>query len=231
METDLEHARILVVDDDPDLRFVLLDQLAKEGVGAVEECDSITPVPEKVVSFQPDLILLDVQLPDGSGFDLCQRLRDQGFKRPILMLTGRSEEEHVITGLERGANDYISKPLRMGELLARIRSHLRQFKASDDARFVIKVLDFIPTNKMLHHQNTQQQVPLTEKETLILKNLLRAHPDAVAKEALLTEVWGFHPDLSTHTLETHIYRLRQKIRRITDEPIIETADNGYRLAD
>lgn len=225
----LSQARLLVVDDDDHLRAVLLDQLRREGVGFLAECDRAEQVFEKIASFRPDLILLDIQLPDGNGYDICVQLRQTGFTRPILMLTGQNEEAHIIEGLESGANDYIAKPMRMGELLARIRTHLRAFQASDDVRFDIVGLDFIPANRTLSQQDGGQKAVLTEKETMILKNLVRAWPEGIDKSDLLSEVWGYQSGLSTHTLETHIYRLRQKIARLTDLPVIRTTGSGYSL--
>ena len=230
MEQSLSQARILVVDDDDFLRSVLLDQLRREGVLYLEEADGAGKVAKLVEQFEPDLILLDVQMPDGNGFDVCSQLRMNGFDRPIIMLTGQTEEVDVIEGLEAGANDYIGKPMRIGELLARIRTQLRQFKASDAMRFTLGDLDFVPANKSVTYRLNGTRVGLTEKETLILKTLVRARPDGVSKEQLLTEVWGFQPDLTTHTLETHIYRLRQKLRRVEAAKLVETTKTGYQLS-
>ena len=230
MEQSLSQARILVVDDDDFLRSVLLDQLRREGVLYLEEADGAGKVAELVEQFEPDLILLDVQMPDGNGFDVCSQLRMNGFDRPIIMLTGQTEEGDVIEGLDAGANDYIGKPMRIGELLARIRTQLRQFKASDAMRFTLGDLDFVPANKSVTYRLNGTSVGLTEKETLILKTLVRARPDGVSKEQLLTEVWGFQPDLTTHTLETHIYRLRQKLRRVEADKLVETTKTGYQLS-
>jgi len=230
MEQSLSQARILVVDDDDFLRSVLLDQLRREGVLYLEEADGAGKVAELVEQFEPDLILLDVQMPDGNGFDVCSQLRMNGFDRPIIMLTGQTEEGDVIEGLDAGANDYIGKPMRIGELLARIRTQLRQFKASDAMRFTLGDLDFVPANKSVTYRLNGTRVGLTEKETLILKTLVRARPDGVSKEQLLTEVGGFQPDLTTHTLETHIYRLRQKLRRVEADKLVETTKTGYQLS-
>ena len=230
MEQSLSQARILVVDDDDFLRSVLLDQLRREGVLYLEEANGAGKVAELVEQFEPDLILLDVQMPDGNGFDVCSQLRMNGFDRPIIMLTGQTEEGDVIEGLDAGANDYIGKPMRIGELMARIRTQLRQFKASDAMRFTLGDLDFVPANKSVTYRLNGTRVGLTEKETLILKTLVRARPDGVSKEQLLTEVWGFQPDLTTHTLETHIYRLRQKLRRVEADKLVETTKTGYQLS-
>jgi DNA-binding response OmpR family regulator len=129
------------------------------------------------------------------------------------------------------AADYITKPLRLGELVARIRTQLRQFRASDDARFEIGNLSFVPANKMLHEIGSDRMQALTEKEATILKFLYRAFPNDVTKDELLAEVWGFQNGVTTHTLETHIYRLRQKISRLTKKQLVLTIEKGYRLAD
>lgn len=230
MEQSLSQARILIVDDDDYLRSVLMDQLQREGVLYLESSDRAGKVAALVEDFEPDLILLDVQMPDGNGFDVCGSLRASGFDRPIIMLTAQSEEDDIIEGLESGANDYITKPMRFGELLARIRTQLRQFKASDAMRFTLGDLDFVPANKSLTNRSKGKRVSLTEKETLILKTLVRARPDDVSKEQLLAEVWGFQPDLTTHTLETHIYRLRQKLRRLEADKLVSTTKTGYAVS-
>ena len=230
MEQTLSQTRILVVDDDDFLRSVLLDQLRREGVLYLCDVDRAEKVPAIVDEFEPDLILLDVQMPDGNGFEVCSKLRENGFNRPIIMLTGQKDESDVIEGLESGANDYVRKPMRIGELLARIRTQLRQFKASDYMRFSLDMLDFVPANRSIIHRQSNKRITLTEKETLILKTLVRAKPNDVSKEQLLTEVWGFQPDLTTHTLETHIYRLRQKLKRVDAGKLVETTKTGYQLA-
>jgi len=132
--------------------------------------------------------------------------------------------------LKAGANDYIAKPMRMGELLARMNTHLRQHKLSDDARFEIQGLDFVPSQKTIASRANGTKIILTEKETMVLKMLNKNAPEAVSREALLSEIWGFQKGLTTHTLETHIYRLRQKLTRLTTEPVVETTQDGYQLA-
>lgn len=223
--------RLMIIDDDEMLRMVLHQQFQNEGLTHIFEAGSLSEVFDHIESANPDIILLDVQLPDGSGFDICQKLRHQGFDKPILMLTGQDSEQDIIRGLEAGANDYIAKPMRMGELLARMKTHLRQHKLSDDARFDICGLDFVPTMKTIASQQTGMKAILTEKETMVLKLLNKNAPATVSREDMLSEIWGFQKGLTTHTLETHIYRLRQKLSRLTTDTIIETAPDGYRLSD
>lgn len=224
-------SRVLIVDDDAYLRATLRQQLSIEGFNDVFEVGVLAELDQALVHAKPDLILLDIQLPDGNGVDVCRRLRRNGFTKPIIMLTTMGAEKDIVTGLEAGANDYITKPLRMGELLARIKTQLRQFRSSNDARFEIGVLSFVPANKMLHETGSDRMQALTEKEATILKFLYRALPNDVTKDQILSEVWGFQNGVSTHTLETHIYRLRQKISRLTRNQLILTTPKGYRLTD
>ena len=224
------HIRLMLIDDDDALRAVLRQQFEVEGVRAIHEAANAQDAFDTIDEFAPDIVLLDVQLPDGNGFDICRKLRNRGFDKPILMLTGQDAEDDIIQGLEAGANDYIAKPMRMGELLARMNTHLRQHKLSDDARFEIQGLDFVPSQKTIASRISGEKIILTEKETMVLKMLNKKAPDAVSREALLSEIWGFQKGLTTHTLETHIYRLRQKLTRLTTDPVIETAQDGYRLA-
>jgi DNA-binding response OmpR family regulator len=224
-------ARLLIVDDDAYLRATLRQQLLIEGFNDVFEVGVVADLDNVLSLANPDLILLNIQMPDGNGINVCQRLRRNGFVKPIVMLTVKGAEGDIVLGLEAGANDYITKPLRLGELIARIRIQLRQFRASDDAQFEIGNLSFVPTEKMLHEIGSDRMQALTEKEALILKFLYRAFPNNVTKDELLAEVWGFQNGVSTHTLETHIYRLRQKISRLTKKQLVLTIEKGYRLTD
>ena len=223
------NGRILVIDDDPFLRATLKEQFAAEGFDEVFEAENLIEAFREIDERLPDLVILDIRLPDGNGIEICRKLRDRGFSKPIIMLTGQNAEQDIIASLEAGANDYVIKPMRMGELLARVKSQLWQHKASDTARFSIGGLSFIPANKLLKSADETRKVILTEKESTILKYLYRAHPNCVPKEELLAEVWGFQNGLSTHTVETHIYRLRQKVKRLAKHPVIITTTTGYAL--
>lgn len=225
----IKTSRILIVDDDPLLRQVLREQLTQHGVGSLFEAETVTMAMEQAEKERPDLILLDVQLPDGNGFDFCRKLRELGFDQPVIMLTGQDGETDIVTGLDCGANDYVAKPMRMNELLARIRSQLRQFKASDDVRFEIGRLNFIPADKTITDSIDGRMITLTEKETLLLKRLFRVWPESVSRDSLLSDIWGYGEGLTTHTIETHIYRLRQKLKRLHAYHIIKTIQDGYQL--
>jgi DNA-binding response OmpR family regulator len=178
----------------------------------------------------PDLILLDIQMIGDNSLDICRHLRSQGFAKSILMLASKNAELDIISCLEAGANDYIIKPLRMNELLVRIEAQLWEFRTSNDTQLALANLSFDPTNKMLQKNGGHCMETLTEKETIILQFLYHSFPGSVTKEDILLEVWGLQDGLTTHTLETHIYRLRQKISRLTEASLIITKENGYCLA-
>lgn len=224
-------ARLLIVDADAYLRRTLRQQFVIEGFNNVFDVGNVANFDITLRNTDPDFILLDIQIPDGDAIEICQNLRRDGFAKPIVMLTTKGAEGDIIPGLEAGANDYIEKPLRMGELLARIRIQLRQFSASNDAQIKIGDLIFLPANKTLHEINGDQPQKLTEKESAILRFLYEAFPNEVTKSQLLSAVWGFHNGVSTHTLETHVYRLRQKISQFSKKQLVLTTEKGYRLAN
>lgn len=221
--------KILLVDDDDDLREALAEQLvATEDFDAFEAGDGASAM-ERVRDEQYDLVILDVGLPDTDGRELCKRMRKAGVKSPIIMLTGQNTDADMILGLDSGANDYVTKPFKFPVLLARIRAQLRQHEQSENAVFQLGDYQFKPAQKMLVDP-TERKVRLTEKETNILKFLYRA-PDGLApRDVLLHEVWGYNAGVTTHTLETHIYRLRQKIEKDpSNARLLITEPGGYRL--
>jgi DNA-binding response OmpR family regulator len=224
-------SRILIVEDDDFLRTTLRQQLAVEGFDNVTDVGIITNLDNLLSKISPDLIILNLQMPDGSSVDICRRLRGRGFSKPIIMLSAKSANDDIALGLEAGANDYITKPLRMVELIACIRKQLDRLRISSDIKFEIGGLSFVPGSKMLVKVDSDQEQILTEKETSILKFLYQAFPSDISKAQILSEIWGFQSTVSTHTLETHIYRLRQKISQLTDKQLVLTTGNGYRLAD
>ena len=221
--------RILLVDDDDYLRSVLSSQLRNKGVMAFAEASRASEAFDQIDTFKPDLVLLDMELPDGNGLDICQRLRANGFQKPIIMLTGQMDEEDIVKGLDKGASDYIAKPMRFSELFSLVCAQLREYKVSDDARYVTQKFEFQPNKKTLTFLDTHRAILLTDKETMMLKKLFQNWPETISKESLLSEVWGYQNMLATHTLETHIYRLRKKIARFTEAPLVETTQGGYRL--
>ena len=222
--------KILLVDDDDDLREALSEQLVMTEDFDVFEASTGADGMEKAKSEHYDLIILDVGLPDTDGRELCKRMRKVGVKSPILMLTGHDSDADTILGLDAGANDYITKPFKFAVLLARIRAQLRQHEQSEDAVFQLGPYTFKPAQKMLVDAK-DRKLRLTEKETNILKYLYRAGQQVVPRDVLLHEVWGYNAGVTTHTLETHIYRLRQKIEPDpSNARLLVTESGGYKLA-
>jgi DNA-binding response OmpR family regulator len=220
--------RILLVDDDAELRESLAEQLADSYATTQAENGAAALTAARGERF--DVILLDHGLPDIDGREVCRQLRAANVRTPIIMLTAHASEADTVQGLDAGANDYLTKPFRLGELLARLRAQLRQHEASEDAAFTIGPYTFQPGSKMLIDRARSKKIRLTEKETSILRYLCRSGEHAVSRETLLGEVWGYNAGVNTHTLETHIYRLRQKIEADpTNATILVTAPGGYRL--
>ncbi len=221
--------KILMVDDDEDLRAALADQLVLTEEFDVFEAEDGARGLERAKEAIYDLVILDVGLPDMDGRELCRLMRKQGVKCPVLMLTGHDSDADTILGLDAGANDYVTKPFKFPVLLARIRAQLRQHEQSEDAVFQLGPYTFKPANKMLITEE-DRKIRLTEKETNILKFLYRATDGVVARDILLHEVWGYNAGVTTHTLETHIYRLRQKIEPDpSNAQLLVTESGGYRL--
>jgi DNA-binding response OmpR family regulator len=223
---------ILIVDDDVTLRETLVEQLQVDGEFSASEAATISEAEAMVTASDArfDALILDVTLPDGDGRDLCSSLRKAGLRMPIIMLTGSDDEADIVRGLDAGANDYIAKPFRLAELLARLRAQLRIFENSEDAVFTIGPYTFRPSAKLLQEPIKNRRIRLTEKEAAILKFLYRAGTRPVARQVLLNEVWGYNANVTTHTLETHIYRLRQKIEPDPGNArLLVTEGGGYRL--
>ena len=221
--------RILIVDDDEDLRSSIRDQLALHDEFEVVVAGTAAKGIETAKGDHFDLLLFDVGLPDMDGREAVKLLRKSGFKSPIVMLTGNDSDADQILGLDAGANDYVTKPFKFAVLLARIRTQLRQHEQSEDAVFAIGPYTFKPASKLLLDERGHK-VRLTEKETSILKYLYRAGEKVVTRDVLLHEVWGYNAGVTTHTLETHIYRLRQKIEKDpSSAEILVTETGGYKL--
>ncbi len=221
--------KILIVDDDDALRETLREQFSLHDEFTVTDAANATAGVKAVKADHADLVLLDVNLPDMDGREACKIMRRNGYKGPILMLTAQGSDSDTILGLDSGANDYVTKPFRFGVLLARIRAHLRQHEQSEDAVFRVGPYTFKPSAKMLIRDDNKK-IRLTEKETAIIKFLFRAGEQVVGRDVLLHDVWGYNAGVTTHTLETHIYRLRQKIERDPSHAeLLVTEGGGYKL--
>lgn len=221
---------LLIVDDEEDLRATLREQFELHDEFRVEEAATGEAALARAKEGRLDLVILDIDLPDMNGREVCRAMRDAGLSAPIVMLTGATEDDDQVRGLEAGANDYVAKPFKFQVLLARVRAHLRSHEASEDATFQIGPYEFRPAMKLLIASG-EKKIRLTEKETSILKYLYRAGAKAVGREELLHEVWGYNSGVTTHTLETHVYRLRQKIEPDpANARLVVTESGGYRLA-
>jgi DNA-binding response OmpR family regulator len=229
---------ILLVDDDLALRQSLAEQLQMQGefeaVEAADAAAALAMLPGR--SFAA--ILLDIGLPDMDGRELCRSMRRQGITCPIILLApggGPTAPDDGAPEQHRcGASDTVTRPFRLGALLARLRDHVsRAGQAGDqrDASLAVGPYSFRPTAKELRDVQGDRRIRLTEKEVAILANLLHAAGRVVARAALLGEVWGYNAAVDTHTLETHVYRLRRKMERDpANAEILVTEAGGYRLA-
>lgn len=225
-----QHKTILIIDDDGDLRTALAEQLDLQDEFVTVQAGTGHEGAKRAQDIKPDLILLDVDLPDINGREVCRLMRSAGVTAPVIMLTAAAQDNDTIMGLESGANDYVTKPFRFAVLMARIRAQLRVHEQSEDAVYKVGPYEFRPSAKVLIDAR-QKKIRLTEKETSILKYLFRSAPSPVPRDELLAEVWGYNAAVTTHTLETHIYRLRQKIE--PDPSLVRlllTEPGGYRLA-
>jgi len=223
---------ILIVEDDEALRQALAEQFAEDGRYKSYEAATLKEAAQFLGSADArfDSIILDINMPDGDGRDFCAQMRREGHRMPIIMLTGSTTEEDIVQGLNSGANDYIAKPFRASELFARVQAQLRAFDTSEDAVFTIGPFLFRPSAKLLMTNDRQQRIRLTTKEVAILKFLYRTGGEVVSRQVLLNEVWGYNAGVTTHTLETHIYRLRQKIEPDPGNVrLLVTEGGGYRL--
>jgi len=221
--------KILIVDDDELLREMLGEQFSLHDEFDVQAVENATQGIKAIKEGHYDLVLLDVDMPDMDGREACKIMRRNGYSGPIIMLTGEDSESATILGLDAGANDYVTKPFRFAVLLARIRAHLRQHEQSEDAVFRIGPYTFKPAAKMLVTEDGRK-IRLTEKESAILRYLYRAGEKVVSRDTLLHEVWGYNAGVTTHTLETHIYRLRRKIEPSPSQAeLLVTESGGYKL--
>ena len=220
---------ILLVDDDNDLRETLTEQLSLYEEFTILQEPTAAKGIHTARNQQIALLVMDVGLPDMDGREAVKLLRKGGFKAPIIMLTGHDTDSDTILGLEAGANDYVTKPFRFAVLLARIRAQLRQHEQSEDATFTVGPYTFKPGQKLLTLENGQK-IRLTEKEAAIIRYLYRADQKVVTRDVLIEEVWGYNSGVTTHTLETHVYRLRQKIERDpSNAEILVTENGGYKI--
>ena len=221
---------LLTIGDDKVLRQMLVEQLQFNQEYAVTEAETGGEALNYTQIKHFDAILLDTELKDVKAYELCRNLREIGVTAPIIILSETQVDSDTIQGLDAGANDYISKPIKIDILLARLRAHMRQYEQSEFAVFTFGIYSFRPGDRVLLDTTTQKEIRLTDKETEIIKFLYRSNGKVVSKNVLLDEVWGYNAGMATHTLETHVYRLRQKIEKDPSRSeILVTESSGYRL--
>jgi DNA-binding response OmpR family regulator len=223
---------ILIVDDDAGVRKMLADCLADDHGFTIFTAKTLVEAEAIIADADRrlDALILEIGLPDGDGREFCAKLRRQGHGMPILILTDRNDEADIVSGLGCGANDYIAKPFRLNELLARLRAQLRLFDSSGEAICSIGPYTFHPAKKLLQHPAKNRRVRLTTKEVAILRFLYRSDGCPVDRKILMREVWGYDATVTTHRLETHIYRLRMKIESDPSYPdLLLTEPGAYRL--
>lgn len=221
---------VLLIDDDDDLRESIADQFLLQEEFAIDQASNGAEGLALAKTGKHDIIICDVNMPDMDGRDLTKLMRKHGVRAPVILLTALEGDADAVLGLDSGANDYVTKPVRFGVLHARVRAHLRQHENTDDATFDVGPYVFKPSAKMLLDEANNAKVRLTDKETSIIKFLIKAGGRAVARDTLLDEVWGYNAGVTTHTLETHVYRLRQKIEADpSNAALLVTEAGGYRL--
>ena len=195
------------------------------------ECDTAAAALATCGRERFDAILLDVGLPDMDGRELCRLMRRAGVSAPIVMLTAADSEADTVRGLDAGANDYVTKPFRLSVLLARLRAHLRQSEHSDDAVLTIGPYTFQPERQADDRRRRPQEGAADRKGNRDPQiSSIAPATGSIGRDTLLGEVWGYNAGVTTHTLETHVYRLRQKIERDPAQAeILVTEPGGYRL--
>ena len=223
-------ARILIVDDEPEIVRGLEDNLRFEGYQTQSAANGEDAL-ALAVSGTPDLILLDVTMPRMSGWDVCRALREKGIDVPIIMLTARSEELDRVRGLELGADDYVTKPFSLRELLARVRAVLR--RPGPRTRFEEFAFGDVRVRPRVRQVwKAGREVRLTRKEFDLLVFLIAHRGEVITRERLLDEVWGYERFPTTRTVDMHVLRLRRKFEADPDRPVwIQTLHgHGYKFA-
>jgi DNA-binding response OmpR family regulator len=220
--------KVLIVDFDPDLQEILKEQLELQGEFVTDGVDNGQSALDRTFVRYYDIIIMAIGLTDIDGCVVCRTMRQNGVKSPIVMLSKSGDDVDTISALDAGANDCVTKPFKLNVLMARLRARIRETEQSEHAVFQIGPYSFRPLDKSLINNRYKHKIRLTEKETAIIKFLYLADGEVVSRDKLLGEVWGYNANITTHTLETHVYRLRQKIEEDpSNAQILVTKPNGY----
>jgi DNA-binding response OmpR family regulator len=224
--------KILIVEDEPDMVLGLKDNFEFEGYEVLTAADGATGL-ERARTHKPDLVILDIMLPRQSGLEVCKTLRGEGFQAPIIMLTARGQEIDKVVGLELGADDYVTKPFSIRELLARVRAILRRTEGGKKRlaryRFGDVELDF----ETYRAKKSGEALDMSPREFELLRYLIERKGETVSRDRLLEDVWGYESYPSTRTVDTHIAKLRAKIGDSGSEPryIMTIHGVGYKFVD
>ena len=221
---------VLIVEDDPSILRGLNDNLRAHQYDVISAADGATAL-RLALDRKPDLVLLDLMLPEMSGLEVCQKLRAEGFTAPILMLTARGEESDRVLGLDLGADDYVTKPFSIRELLARVRALLRRTEAAGSLPEELKFDDVVVDFKKYEARKGGKALDMTRKEFGLLRSLAAKAGRAVTREDLLDEVWGHENYPTTRTVDTHVATLRAKIEENPAEPrrLVTVHGVGYKF--
>jgi two-component system, OmpR family, alkaline phosphatase synthesis response regulator PhoP len=224
---------ILLIEDDPGFAEGLRQNLEFDGYRVTVASD-VAASARAIAVAPPDLIILDLMLPDGNGYDVLRTIRERDSVTPVLLLTALSEEAHKVRGFRLGADDYVTKPFGLLELLARIESLLRRSASGSFAVVRLPPVRFGDVQVDRDHRKVTRAgavVPLTPKEYALLAALISRNSAVVAREELLREVWGYDPEVVSRTLDTHLAELRRKLEKDPHHPrhILTLPKQGYRL--
>jgi DNA-binding response OmpR family regulator len=224
--------RILVIEDEPQMLLGLRDNLELEGYEVQTAADGDEGL-ARAGSFSPDLVILDVMLPKKNGFDVCRELRARSNTIPIVMLTARSAETDKVLGLELGADDYVTKPFSITELLARVRAVLRRAGAQKpaDPTDVVRIGDIESDFKLHQARRGKTRIEFTAREFDLLRYFVQHTGQVVTREQILNEVWGYEEFPTTRTIDNFVAKLRQKIERAPHAPehILTIHGSGYKF--
>ncbi len=222
--------RLLIIEKNEDVLNILRDQIELTGEFKIHTSKDALGASDIIKTQNIEIILFSHSEDIEKTLHRCNQWRKENINIPIIIITNMQNDAEAIRLLEAGVNDYIAKPFRMTLLVARLRAHLRQFDRSSDAVLTIGPYWFRQDATLLIDKESGDQIRLTEKEAAILKRLYHAFPTVISRKKLLDDVWGYRDNLSTHTLETHIYRLRQKIESDPRKAsLLITENRGYRL--
>jgi two-component system alkaline phosphatase synthesis response regulator PhoP len=223
--------RVLLIEDEPGLVLTLTDRLRSEGYDVSSATEGPSGL-DLAVRETWDVILLDVMLPGMNGFDLCRDVRQKGVKTPVIMLTARGQVIDKVLGLKLGADDYLTKPFDMMELLARVEVQLRRAASPASGSTVYRFGDILVDIRKAQVTRAGQVIELSGREFLLLKYFVEHQGDVLTREELLNEVWGYHSMPSTRTVDVHVAWLRQKIEPVPRHPrhVLTVHGLGYKFA-